>query len=306
MHQALMLWAAALGVDVGWQPVPGGGYEYIIQIEPEMLESLREGQEIESDIPHFLRDVRSYRIRVGTDILPQEGPPPEMEPLAEEPAAPAEGLPTAEQEGSAVETEPPAEEPASTEEPPADDASSVEGPDLSNDTGADSEAPETEVDQPSRREPENEPDRTVEPTGRYGPFGSELDERPTLDPPGEDQDEVSGEEAPETFVADDSSLPIVNQAGYRRDGAAEESAGDDSDTQAAGPQPATAGTDEEGRRPWLAFTLALLGLFASLGGNCYLGILTWGFRGRYLQLLEERKWRRQQPVKNEDESDSAE
>jgi hypothetical protein len=218
MHQALILWAAVVGVDVGWQPVSGGGYEYIIQIEPEMLESLREGQEIESDIPHFLQD-----------------------------SDPAEG-----------------------------------------------------AEQPSPPESASDPERP----GRYAPFGSELDERPALDRPAEGQDEVASEEPPETFVADDGTLPIVNQAGYRDDGATEGSAEDEPDAQAAGPQPAAAADTEDGSRPWLPFTLALLGLFASLGGNCYLGLLTWGFRGRYLQLLEEHKWRRKQSIKDDDESDS--
>ena len=61
------------GIDVGWQRSPDGDLEYIIQIEPEMLDTLREGRPIHSDIPPHLKDVRSYRIQVGTGKLPREG-----------------------------------------------------------------------------------------------------------------------------------------------------------------------------------------------------------------------------------------
>ncbi len=63
----------AVGIDVGWEPLPGGGVEYIIQIEPEMLDTLRDGEDLGSDIPSGL-DVRSYRIVVGTGKLPRRKP----------------------------------------------------------------------------------------------------------------------------------------------------------------------------------------------------------------------------------------
>lgn len=73
----LLLAAASIGVDFGWQPIAGGGVEYIIQIEPELLESLASGRaDIVSEIPTFLRGVRSYRITVGTGPLPHHGEPP--------------------------------------------------------------------------------------------------------------------------------------------------------------------------------------------------------------------------------------
>jgi len=71
-----ILAAATLGLDVGWQPLPDGGFEYIIQIEPETLESLKNGEDLRSEIPPFLRGVRSYRITVGNAPLPHEGEPP--------------------------------------------------------------------------------------------------------------------------------------------------------------------------------------------------------------------------------------
>jgi hypothetical protein len=95
----LCLATVTLGVDYGWRPLPEGGMEYIIQIEPYMLDLLAKGEELSSDIPPNVRGVRSYRITVGTDELPREGaterepaasPPPTL-PRHEEPA-PTPGL----------------------------------------------------------------------------------------------------------------------------------------------------------------------------------------------------------------------
>ncbi len=71
-----ILAATTLGLDVGWQPLPDGGFEYIIQIDQETLESLKNGQDLRSEIPPMLRGVRSYRITVGNATLPREGEPP--------------------------------------------------------------------------------------------------------------------------------------------------------------------------------------------------------------------------------------
>jgi len=69
-----ILWiaVAALGVDVGWQPLSEGGVQYLIQIEPHALEALRSGEVIQSDVPPGVDDVRGYRITVGTEQLPRE------------------------------------------------------------------------------------------------------------------------------------------------------------------------------------------------------------------------------------------
>ena len=72
---ALLLATAALGVDYGWQPASDGRLEYIIQIEPITLIALREGQEVVSQIDPLVRDVRRFRIRVGTEVVPRVGTP---------------------------------------------------------------------------------------------------------------------------------------------------------------------------------------------------------------------------------------
>ena len=74
---ALVIIAAVYGVDVGWQPTGDGQLEYIIQIEPQLLEAMREGQAITSEIPPEVRGVRRYRIVVGNDELPRIGLAPD-------------------------------------------------------------------------------------------------------------------------------------------------------------------------------------------------------------------------------------
>lgn len=77
MNGVLALVAATVvAIDVGWQPLPDGGFEYIIQLEPQTLESLKDGQDLSSQLPPSLQGVRTYRITVGNNPLPHEGDPP--------------------------------------------------------------------------------------------------------------------------------------------------------------------------------------------------------------------------------------
>jgi len=90
---ALLVTAAVLGVDYGWQPDADDQLEYIIQIEPVTLIALREGQEIVSKLDPYVRNVRRFRIHVGTDMVPRRGTPP-REPLADASAvAMLDGMP---------------------------------------------------------------------------------------------------------------------------------------------------------------------------------------------------------------------
>jgi hypothetical protein len=85
MHAlAILLTTAALGVDFGWQGQDDGQTEYIIQIEPELIESLAEGQEITSEIHPEAGDVRRFSIRIGTGPVPRETRRPVSEQSAPE------------------------------------------------------------------------------------------------------------------------------------------------------------------------------------------------------------------------------
>lgn len=76
MHTLLLCLATVtVGIEVGWQEMPEGGMEYIIQLDPQTLESLTAGQAIQSDIHPKAGEIRSYRILVGKQPLPRETPP---------------------------------------------------------------------------------------------------------------------------------------------------------------------------------------------------------------------------------------
>ena len=124
MHGVLALVAASLvSIDIGWQPRPDGGFEYIIQIEPQMIDTLKDGQAIASELPQNLRGMRSYRITVGNAKLPHEGEPAPFAPATvdeppatgAQPGAVAGGLP-----GPALDLGPPPTEAASTQSSPID------------------------------------------------------------------------------------------------------------------------------------------------------------------------------------------
>jgi len=68
-HFAAVVLVLTLGVDVGWQPLEDGELEYVVQIEPDLWELMRDGEEITSELPPDIRGVRRYRIKVGTEPL---------------------------------------------------------------------------------------------------------------------------------------------------------------------------------------------------------------------------------------------
>lgn len=70
----LFVAVAVMGIDAGWQPLPDGGTEYIIQIDSPTLEALKAGQPIGSDIHPDAREIKSYKIVIGTGKLPRENP----------------------------------------------------------------------------------------------------------------------------------------------------------------------------------------------------------------------------------------
>ncbi len=124
---AIVLAAALYGVDVGWQRTDDGDLEYIIQIEPQLIEAMRDGEAITSEILPELRGVRRYRIVVGNDELPRtELPAVEEEAVEEEPEAAQTPLPfepdsetESIQQAAGEEVEPSADDVVSSSEPEA-------------------------------------------------------------------------------------------------------------------------------------------------------------------------------------------
>jgi len=69
---AFILAATATAVQFGWKPLESGGNEYIVQVEPELIDTFRK-EGFSSDVPPELRDVRRIVIQVGTGNLPHQG-----------------------------------------------------------------------------------------------------------------------------------------------------------------------------------------------------------------------------------------
>lgn len=220
---AMVLFVAAvgLGIDTGWQPLPEGGLEYIIQIEPPMLESLKAGEEVASDIPPDLRGIRSYRIKVGTGELPRKAAP---EPAADRGQSPLEPPPTQSTPGQG-------------------------------------------------------------PVPFLPPRASVSDASASSQPPkfADNQFSSVSENVPQTLKPDPYSKPLSEQqAGFI----------DQIDQHGTVPTPhakqagVESPSDRKPGKPWLPFTLALAGLFGSVGGMLYFGCIAWDYRRRYRTLLQ--------------------
>jgi hypothetical protein len=215
---------AALGIDFGWQRDNNGSVEYIIRLEPQAVEALKNGTDIFSDLPPALRKVRSYRLTTSDAPLPHQGELPAESPVeTEKPAIPAEVTamsPTQTAESGVVQ--------AGHQETPqtlTPDPSS--GPILGPASGT-KEMPQKPI--------------------------SLLGERPR--------------------VGNSVAIPLHN--------AASDDAGSPSDVVPPGVDP----NGQTPAKPWWPLTLCLLGLFASLGGNIFLGWITADQRGKYRDLVQ--------------------
>lgn len=235
---------ALMGVDFGWQPVAGGGIEYIIQIEPNMLERLKDGQDVFSDLPPRARNIRGYRITVGTARLPHHGQPPPLD--TDEPdktpplVRPDAGLPTHVAPGEASIVDGP-----------------LPGPVL---------APALAFDPPTtdRKRPSSEPTPLAQPHSA---------KRLQTQPPGFDQEATKP-------VAHQVGAPPGKTKAQGKPGTKAKS---DSKARPAVAQPAHDVPDEKATQPTRP-SITVLGLFASLGGNAFLLWVAAGQRSRYRAL----------------------
>ena len=72
------------GIDVGWTVDADGEVVYLIQIEPESLESLKSGSPFQSYVPSDIQ-ISQFKITVGTAKLPKEDLPKKAAPVAQKP-----------------------------------------------------------------------------------------------------------------------------------------------------------------------------------------------------------------------------
>lgn len=90
----LFVIASSMGVMFGWQPMPDGSpqYEYVVQLEPELLATMQRGTTIpiSSEVPDDIHPISRIRITVGRDDLPRERLP--NDPQAAGEREPRDGL----------------------------------------------------------------------------------------------------------------------------------------------------------------------------------------------------------------------
>lgn len=115
--------AAALGIDAGWQPLADGGHEYTIQIEPSIVGMLERGSDLVSEVPPQV-NVRRFRVTIGSGALARiDGEPPAS---AAQPADAARGDST-ERAAAAHPALPGGDEPPAGPSSPVDEAA-LSGP----------------------------------------------------------------------------------------------------------------------------------------------------------------------------------
>ena len=339
MHAFLLtIAAAALGVDAGWTPIEGGKHEYIIQIEPQQLDTLRQGKDLTSNVPPGL-NIACYRITVGTGQLPRElGTPAAASPVANaragtaaeiaEGAAPA-AQPTPSEAADAFGGSPGAPTTAKSDRSPAAADTWPEVPDQK--TAAEQKSREGQPSDLPQRDslPFSFPGADKAPTdpskerpSAESPFSAAASV-PAADPTLQDRSTAGAEPAaatPGTTGEDSASVqpaldpaakvsnPFRGGSADNRPEVAEKRGGSEfepprpfSDNNV---QPAVAHRPESSSggvpaaatgnnaapppaKPWTAFVLTLFALCVSLGGNAYMGWVTWFARMRYRNLVED-------------------
>lgn len=353
MH-AVVLWAvviSSVGVDVGWQPADDGGLEYIIQIEPQVAARLKAGDVIEVGVRPELRDVRRYRIVVGSGPLPRDdgsgnngsGSAARVEPdrhadqgaparsalsTAEHAVAPDETtrptltavapesvadwsasdpldahrvedsqtptlvperfpLPETPVADTFVPTQPDSEAPLAAPplSPPASDLS-LERPHSASETLTETEDPYVGFAPipPSRSEDDHAPTDVEDAGPRYGRVRqneSSTHVHTTERYPSEQTHPEKPLDSMTRFKPDPEIklLTAVHVESNVDEPSAPEPEAVTSPAPPANPSPPATLADEP--RPWFPLTAALFFLFASIGGNVYLGWITWDLRRRF-------------------------
>jgi hypothetical protein len=93
--------AATLGIQFGWERLPDGGAEYIIQLNAMDIDALRDNQQLRSAVSSDAGEIKAFRIVAGAGKPKREPPllkpaPPPL-PIKAAPVkpAPVEPIPSA-------------------------------------------------------------------------------------------------------------------------------------------------------------------------------------------------------------------
>ncbi len=230
---SFLLAAGVMGIQFGWTPLPEGGHEYVVQVEPALMSTF-EKEGFSSDVPPELRDIRRIVIQVGSGPVPNRG--------------------------------------VTALKPPLEAAGNLRPPAASvYDARALTTAP-----------------------GRSG--SSAADQRPSLKTmfQADDDDERPKKAAAKSrsdvnLTADESRFSKFDPPGKMT------SYESDASTQSPShlsPKPSSSfggsvSGEGDGGKPWLPLSLAMVALFASIGGNVYLGWLHYGTRRQYQAVVEQ-------------------
>ncbi len=88
--------ASVLGIVCGWQPMPDGSpsYECVVQLEPELVNSLKRGESIplSVEVPEHVRPISRIRITVGNGNVPQQTLVKNFKPWPTDEKQPREGV----------------------------------------------------------------------------------------------------------------------------------------------------------------------------------------------------------------------
>jgi cytoskeletal protein RodZ len=332
-----LAWIVAAAVlsgepDVGWEPLAGGGFEFIIQLDDETIAAMKQGEPIRAAIPANLRGVRQYRIVYGRDRLPRIGTPPQVDDQAaldDRTGAAAsadrnrwaddEDLPVGDATTRATDETRSGFDSLREGWPGADAekgtgarstaAGSRWADDENVDTRTTSENPlrggawtrpgETRTASPGSEPGPSSPfgrgalDRPGKQPVPSGPRGESSSGQAHAHPDGSASAQPPGESTPRPFLSSDSAHRL---ASYRGEDDKEGSAGHDhakgSTSKSKSSSTSETMATAEPEKSWWALSFTAILLFASLGGNAYLGWTVFGMRQQFGELIERLKTRR--------------
>lgn len=267
--------ASALGIDYGWQPVAGGGVEYIIRLEDDALELLKT-DDIVSDLPPTLHAVRSYRVTTMKGPLPhQDEPPPDLEDVDT-------SLPHPVRDSGARFSAGQVSGPVEDDEALASDED--------RDFEYNEPAPDQESDEDASRvarRPNNGKNgwdlryAANQGTGRKSrSFADTKNNRSSRTT--DDADDANEEDfGPEL---DDATGSLVSRGSRRANGDA-----NDDESPSDGKAPASEGKAASltANKPWTPLLIAVLALFASVACNFYQGWIIQGLRSRIRSTMHQ-------------------
>ncbi len=309
--------AVLLGVDARWPPLPDGGLQYVIQIEPQALERLESGiiEAVGSYVPPYVKDVRAYQIAIGTQRLAKNVPTPNVQsPIltgvdTDWVPLPAGGvecrvwikpevLDELEKPGRVIEGKIPANVKKLSAftitvgtKPPAAVLPATSGDDSPPPVEARADQlPGPLITPPHLADWPNSwpPLPSIGPPHPRSPYTSTVQTIPNVAP----WLAPSGTTPPYLLPEPPAVKPGAGNTQMPTQPASHSKQSESAPDERPQPKPDSNSTAKEESpagdpaKPWLSLTVTLAGLFfASLGGNVFLFWITWGVRSRYRVLL---------------------